>query len=169
MSAVRYSVSASELRPLYCSVLQSCPAVCDLMDCSPPDSSVQRNSQARAQEWVAISFSRGSSQPRDWTQFSYIGRQILYHWATIEVPQLLWAKVAGLPLFILWKLRWKPQPAPCPSSARRPSGQLPSPPHPIMPHRASSGQHFSIGTTEQAIFICSVWIKYKEHCAPPLK
>ena len=33
-------------------------------------------------EWTAISFSRGSSWPRDWTHISCIGRQILYHWAT---------------------------------------------------------------------------------------
>ena len=37
---------------------------CDLMDCSPPGSSVHGNSQARMLEWVAISFSRGSSQLR---------------------------------------------------------------------------------------------------------
>ena len=43
--------------------------------------------QARILEWVAISFSRGSSQPRDRTHISYIswiGKQILYHWATWE-------------------------------------------------------------------------------------
>ena len=33
-------------------------------------------------EWVAISFSRGSPQPKDWTHISCIGRWILYHWAT---------------------------------------------------------------------------------------
>ena len=41
-------------------------------------------SQARILEWVAISFSRGSFWPRDWTHISYIGRWILYHWATRE-------------------------------------------------------------------------------------
>ena len=40
--------------------------------------------QTRILEWVAISFSRGSSQPRDWTCISCIGRWILYHWATRE-------------------------------------------------------------------------------------
>ena len=40
--------------------------------------------QARILEWVAISSFRGSSQPRDWTPVSCIGRQILYHWATWE-------------------------------------------------------------------------------------
>ena len=44
-----------------------------------PGSSVHGVFQARILEWVAISFSRGSSQPRDQTQISYIDRQILYH------------------------------------------------------------------------------------------
>ena len=46
-------------------VTQSCAALCDLVDCSPPDSSVHRISQARILDWVAISFSRESSQPRN--------------------------------------------------------------------------------------------------------
>ena len=45
--------------------LQSCPAVCDPMDCSPPSSSVHGILQARILEWVAMPSSRGSSQPRD--------------------------------------------------------------------------------------------------------
>ena len=48
-----------------CLVAQSCPTLCDPMDCSPPGSSVHGISQARILEWVAISFSRRSSQPRD--------------------------------------------------------------------------------------------------------
>ena len=51
---------------------------------SPPASSVHGISQGRILEWVAISFSRGSSWPRDWTHISFIGKQILYHWATRE-------------------------------------------------------------------------------------
>ena len=47
------------------SVAQSCPTPCDLMDCSPPGSSVHGISQARILEWVAISSFRGSSQTRD--------------------------------------------------------------------------------------------------------
>ena len=42
------------------------------MDCSPPSSSVHGLLQARILEWVAISFSRGSSRPRDRTQVSHI-------------------------------------------------------------------------------------------------
>ena len=49
------------------------------MNCSLPGSSVHGVSQARILEWVATSFSRASPRPRDWTQVSYIGRQILYH------------------------------------------------------------------------------------------
>ena len=46
-----------------------------LMGCSPPGSSVHGIPQARILEWVAIPFSRGSSQPRDWTQVSHtVGR-----------------------------------------------------------------------------------------------
>ena len=46
-------------------VAQSCPTLCDPMDCSLPSSSVHGILQARILEWVAISFSRGSSRPRD--------------------------------------------------------------------------------------------------------
>ena len=59
------------------------------MDCIPPGSSVHGVFQARILEWVAISFSRGSSLPWNRTQVScgsYIGRQTFYHWATWEDP-----------------------------------------------------------------------------------
>ena len=62
--------------------------LCDPMDCSPPSSSVHRISQARILGWVAISYSRGSSQLRDWSHVSCvscIGRWILYCWTTQEV------------------------------------------------------------------------------------
>ena len=42
-----------------------CPTLCDSLDCSPPDSSVHGILQARILKWVAISFFRGSSRPRD--------------------------------------------------------------------------------------------------------
>ena len=51
---------------------------------SPPGFSVHGILQARKLEWVAISSSRGSSWPRDWTHVSCIGRQILYCWVTRE-------------------------------------------------------------------------------------
>ena len=50
-----YSVAWSEVK-----VAQSCPTLCDPMDCSPPGSSVHGILQARILDWVAISFSRGS-------------------------------------------------------------------------------------------------------------
>ena len=49
------------------------------MNCSPPGSSVHGIFQARILEWVAISSSRGSSQPRDPTHVCCIGRWVLYH------------------------------------------------------------------------------------------
>ena len=51
-------------------LLLSCPTLCDPLDCSPPGSFVHGILQARTLEWVAISFSRGSSPPRDWTPIS---------------------------------------------------------------------------------------------------
>ena len=59
------------------------------MDCSLPGSSINRIFQARVLEWVAISFSRGSSQPRDWTQVSYIAGRCFAIWATKEALKLL--------------------------------------------------------------------------------
>ena len=47
--------------------LQSCPALCGPLHCSPPDSSAHGNLQAGTLEWVAVSCSRGSSRPRDLT------------------------------------------------------------------------------------------------------
>ena len=62
--------------------LQSCLTLRDPVDTSPPGSSVHGILQARILGWVAISFSRGSSQPRDGTRVSYVsctGRRVLYH------------------------------------------------------------------------------------------
>ena len=66
-----------------CSVAQSCLTLCDSMDCSWPGSSVHWVFQAIL-VWVAISFFRGSSWPRDQTHISCFNRQILHHWATWE-------------------------------------------------------------------------------------
>ena len=54
-----------------CSVAQLC-LTCNTTDCSPPGSSIHGISQARMLEWIAIFFSRGSSQPRDQTSVFYI-------------------------------------------------------------------------------------------------
>ena len=60
-------------------VTQSCPTLCDPMDCSLLGSSVHGIFQERVPEWVAISFSRVSSGSRDWTQVSHIVSKMLYH------------------------------------------------------------------------------------------
>ena len=65
-------------------VAQSYPTLCDPMDCSLPGFSVHGILQARILEWVTISFSRGSSQPRDRTQVSCIGGRRFNLWATRE-------------------------------------------------------------------------------------
>ena len=74
-----------------CVRAQSCPTLCNPMDCSLPGSSVYRIFQARILELFAISYSRESSQPKDQTHISCvscIGRWILYHCATWEAQ--LW-------------------------------------------------------------------------------
>ena len=60
---------------------QSCPTVCNPMDCSPPGSSVHGIFLARILEWVAISSSRRSSPPRDQTWVSS-----LLHWQADSLP-----------------------------------------------------------------------------------
>ena len=61
-------------------VAQSCPTLCDCVDCSLPGSSIHRILQASILDWIAIPFSRGSSWPRNqtWVSLPYL-RQILYH------------------------------------------------------------------------------------------
>ena len=56
--------------------------LCDLTDCNPPVFSVHGFLQARILEWVAISYSRGSSWPRDQTQVSCIAGRLLTAWVT---------------------------------------------------------------------------------------
>ena len=63
-------------------VAQSCLTLCDPMDCSPPGFSVCGIFQARMLEWVAISFSRGSSWPKDRTQVSCTAGRFFTDWAT---------------------------------------------------------------------------------------
>ena len=69
-------------------VTQSCPTLPNPMDCSPPCSSVHGIFQVRVLEWVAISSSRGSSQPRDRTQVSHVAGRCFTAWAIREA----WSK-----------------------------------------------------------------------------
>ena len=62
------------------------PTLCNPMDCSLLGLSVHRILQARILEWVAIPFSRGSSQPKDWTQVSHIAGGFFTIWAPREAP-----------------------------------------------------------------------------------
>ena len=68
-------------------VAQSCPTLCDPMGCSLPGSSVHGIFQARVLEWAAISFSRGSSQPKDRTQVSRIVGRHFTLWATRKAQE----------------------------------------------------------------------------------
>ena len=63
-------------------VAQSCLTLCNPMDCSLPGSAVHGIFQAIVLEWVAISFSKGSSWPRDRTCVSHIVDRCFTIWAT---------------------------------------------------------------------------------------
>ena len=66
------SENQTRLSPAQLLLSQSCPTLCNPMDCSPPGSSVHGILQARILEWVAMPSSRGSSQSRDRTWVSYV-------------------------------------------------------------------------------------------------
>ena len=66
-------------------VTQLCPTLCNPVDCSLPGSSVHGIFQAIVLEWIVISFSRGSSRPKDRTQVSCIVDRRFTAWATREV------------------------------------------------------------------------------------
>ena len=78
---------------LRCMHTQLCLTLCVPRHYSPPGSSGHGIFQARMLKWVAITFSRGSFQPRDQTHASCIGRQILYHWATRETQTCLFKNI----------------------------------------------------------------------------
>ena len=63
-------------------VTQSCPTLFNPMNCI-----VHGILQARILEWVAFPFSRGSSQPRDWTQVSHIAGRFFTSWVTREAQE----------------------------------------------------------------------------------
>ena len=79
----------TKITTVHAKLLQSCPTPCDLMNHSLPGSSVHRILQARILEWVAISFSKGSSWCRNQTQVSCIAGRFFTDWATSEA--LYWS------------------------------------------------------------------------------
>ena len=68
---------------------QSYPTLCDPMDYSLPGSSLHGILQARVLEWIAISFSKGSSRPRDRTRVSRVPGRCFNLWATREAPSFM--------------------------------------------------------------------------------
>ena len=107
----RPKVSEAVLREVSLLVAQSCLTLCNPMDCSSPSSSVHGNLQARILEWVAIPFSRGSSQPRDWTQVSSNAGRFFTVWVTREAlsegkaEAIIWGHWSALYLLYLQPLK----------------------------------------------------------------
>ena len=131
------SIEVLSLRVCIWSVAQACLTLCVPMDRSLLGSSVHGIFQPRILEQFAISYSRGSSPPRDWTQDSYIsciGRQILYHLATWKAVYILlktsWQLLSflSMPHFLVTHSQalMPPQSAPCPDLC--PASPLDTPP-----------------------------------------
>ena len=76
-------------------LIHSCLTLCNLIDCGPPGSSVHGILQARILQWIAISFSRGSSPPRDLTQVSRIVGRCFTVWATRETL-IIWYQFSSV-------------------------------------------------------------------------
>ena len=79
------NVFSKSICSVHCVCAQSRPMLCNPIDCSLPGSSVHRISQKRILEWVVISSSRRSFQPRGWTCTSWVscvGRRVVYPQAT---------------------------------------------------------------------------------------
>ena len=109
----------------------------DPMDCLP-DSSVHGISQARILEWVAIFFSRGSSQPRDRTRVCCTGRRILYYcaiWERTEVGERNLTKMTDI--LTSWKHMRHISPE---SPQHSVSPSVPPPPHHSTLPRVQSSQ-----------------------------
>ena len=106
-STVYQAVSTFNMSYSMCSVLSY--SVGSPVDYGPPGSSVLGIFQARMLEWVAISYSRGFSWPRNWTQVSCvscIGRWILYHCTTWKTPSYLIYFFKSMPFSALNKCIW---------------------------------------------------------------
>ena len=78
-------------------VAQSCPTLCNPIDCSPQGYSVHGILQARILEWVAVPFCRGSSQARDWTGSPHI----LILWLKSPSAVILRSKITIILIIIM--------------------------------------------------------------------
>ena len=106
--AVIHGVAKSRTRLSNWTELKSLSRVwlCNPMDCSPPGSSINGVFLARVLEWVAISFFRGSSQPRDRTWVSRILSRRLTVWATILIVKGSSQNDIGKDLELQKELKW---------------------------------------------------------------
>ena len=168
MPTVRYHVSASELTALCCSVVQSRLTLCDPRTVA--HQGLLSMGFSRQEHWSGLPFSFPGHLPDPGIKPT--SPTLAGSFSTTELPgKLPPAHPRPKPrllacCFFLRKLKQKPQPSPCPSSAQTKWAAHPS------PHHASPSllwPTFSTGITEQAIFKYSVQIKYKEHCVPSLK
>ena len=86
------------------SVAQSCPTLCNPIECSPPGSSVCGISQAIL-EWVAISFSKGSSWPRNWSCISCLASWYFYLSHLGSPSLVLWVHVCSV-ISVMFSSLW---------------------------------------------------------------
>ena len=84
-------------------VVQLCQTLCNPVDCSPPVSSIHGIFQTRILEWVAISFSRGSSPHRDQTWVSHTTGRLLTVWASRDPIQISKSKAYLNHLSRVWR------------------------------------------------------------------
>ena len=112
-------------------VCASCLTLCYHRECSPPGSSVHGILQARILEWIAIPFSRGTSQPKDQTLVSCLAGRFFIIWATgksyfVKYIPLNWHKDRDFVYdvhcnillvqclthsqFSIWRRKWQPTP-----------------------------------------------------------
>ena len=88
-------------------LLHSCLTLCNPMDCSPPGSSVHGILQARILEWVASSFSRGASWPRDRNCVSYVSCSYfsVLIWTSLEAQTA--KNLPAIQETQVWSLGWE--------------------------------------------------------------
>ena len=75
--------------------LQSCPTLCDPLDCSLPGPSIHGFLQTRTLEWVAMPSSRGSSRPRDRTRISHVSCVGRRFFTTLAIWEALKDEIAS--------------------------------------------------------------------------